>query len=125
MNRLRYQRGFKRFNIVSVPIYLIVISAIYLGWKYLPVYWEKESLLSIAQNAILTFHRAGPDGIAKGIMEQVDMEHGRKLEWDHIQVRYFENHYEVEINYTVVINHLFGKKHYYDMSVKTKRKLVY
>ena len=118
------QAGFKRFNIVSIPIYLIVLSMIYLGWKYFPVYWQREELIELSQNAILSSHRGGPDGIATAIWENAKDILGLKLDWEDIKVTKYGKVYSVKINYTVKIKHPFGYETVHPLSIKTERSTL-
>lgn len=124
MNRLKGIRGFQRFNIVSIPIYLIIIACFYLGWKYLPVYWQRENLIEVCQNSILAAHRGGPDAVTNTIMEQADLKLGLKLKWDDISVQQFGTYFKVQLNYLVRVKHVWGGETVHWLKVKTDRKVI-
>jgi len=124
MNRLKGIRGFKRFNLVSIPVYIAIIAGLYLAWKYLPIYWEREKLTEIAQNAILSDHKRGTDGVAGAIIDGAQVELGMKLDWDNIEINRYRQTFDVKVTYKVIVKHLFGKKSVHNMKVKTKRRII-
>jgi len=126
MNRLRNIRGGTgKFNIVSIPIYLLIILAVYLLWKYAPLYWQREGLIDIAQHAMLAKHKRGLDAVATAIIEDARYELNLKLNWNEVDVfRRGAMTIGVEIWYEVVVKHPFMKPSVHVFHVKVKRKVL-
>jgi len=124
MNRLKRLRGYSRFNVVNVTVYLVVGAAIYFGWKYIPVYWDRESLGDIAANSILQGYRFGDDRIVQNIIDRAYTELGMKLTYENIKVSRAENDFFVDIYYDVTIEHPFDKKVVHHMHLNVKRSLM-
>ena len=124
MRKIFGQGGEFRLNVVSVFIYIIVIGGLYGLWKYAPVYWQRENLIEIVQNAMLDGNRYGFDRIQSKIIENADRSLKLTLTNDNIKVDRIDNRILIEVTYKVKVEHLFDKVTFHIMRIKEERTLI-
>jgi hypothetical protein len=125
MGKLRLIRGGTgRFNIVSVPFYIIFFGSIYFGWKYLPIWWNNESLKDIADNAILQGAKSDDDKMTQFIIDSAELELKLKLKLENIKISREGNRVDVYISYPVTVHHWFDIAKTYTMHAHAYRDML-
>ncbi len=110
----------RRFNLVSTFMLLVLVAAVYLGWKFIPVYWQArkvdEELDSIKMRGA-TFYRLSDEVRQREADTIVNLAIARMHEMglddqpaQPIQVWFSPDYTELHARYQVIVQHPFGKQ---------------
>ncbi len=110
----------RRFNLVSIFMLLVLVAAVYLGYKFVPVYWQARQVDEELDNIKMrgaTFYRLADEyrqreadaivnlSIAKLHEMGLDDQPGQP-----IQVWFSPDYTELHARYQVIVQHPFGKQ---------------
>lgn len=110
----------RKINLVSTVLILIAVGGAYSAWKFGPIYWKKykvEEVLGSAKSAAegTRIDRLNPAGQSKEEDRIVEVatnhiiELGITPEEHGLQVYFTEGYRSINADYTVIVQHPFGK----------------
>ena len=125
MTGFKKERGYTELNFISVTIYILALAGFYLSWKYAPIYWDRETIKDITENAMLAAHKAGPDAIRQIIMDRAQKETGNSIDYKNLNVYRDGAEFKVDLSYVVIVDHPFYGVTKHRIEIKTQRTLIY
>ena len=103
----------RRINIVSILMALAVASAIYFGWKIIPVYYEAQKVDTLLQGyrreaSEIQLHKI--DAREKRILEEVWQKVTEMgIDDPEMEVYFSEDYSSLPVDYSVEVRFFFGK----------------
>lgn len=113
-------------NIVSIILFLMFFGMIYGGWKYIPVYWQRNAMQEMMQGVAMSANRAGNEAIQATILTRLTKEFNMTLSAEDVQVtRTADNDWiDVVVTYPVVVHHPLNKDHAFVLTASIRRRII-
>jgi hypothetical protein len=106
-------RQLPRLNVVNVALALIAASLVYLGWTFIPVYWQAhkvDNALSEVKWEASRINLYEDDPRGEAMLERLrQAAYDLKIDDRFLEVYFSEDHTSVHMDYVVDVRHFFGK----------------
>ncbi len=111
-------KGPSRWNVVSVTLYLIVISSVYLSYKYIPIVWKKSQLENMVKEYSYGVNRNPEEYVRNALIERAENELEIKLELEDIFIEKFPDRVRMKVIWRPVVVFLLGQSIAHEFEIK-------
>ncbi len=113
------------FNLVSLLMLLFVVGVAYLGWKYVPVYWQKQQIQEMMMSEVMLANRRDDDKLREQILRKMAMDFGyEELLPEDVEISRTEGWIEATVYYQVNVEHYYDKVHSFVLTAHIRRRVI-
>ncbi|MFH1018731.1 MAG: hypothetical protein V1798_11215 [Pseudomonadota bacterium] len=111
--------GPRRITFTGLVLFLLLASALYASYKYVPLMWKKMQLESVVKEESYA-RRKTPEEVAKAIVTAAQTQLGIELKEEDVEVQQEPGRTRINVTWRPAIPLLFGQSISYAFHVKVE-----